>query len=211
MRCVLKEILFLLLVSIVIQSCSEINYPVMHHLKINTDVESISYTSDLRGTHVIKKNGDYWICMEPAPDAAFSYADEEDLSIALINIGEKGQERIFDGTEDLPLTGRVAYLLLARELNYRICEMAANTNASFEQYFMAYRSNLNVIKEIAKIEAKNIKNSTQVTVSTGVSEGLQLDENISDNGSTKNKNSETQRDTDDNDDNDNDNDDDDDE
>jgi len=70
--------------------CSSLEYPKVHHNEIAKDFHSLSYTADLRATHVVKKGGRYWILSEPAPDAAFSYDDEEgmDLDLSLLSIGK---------------------------------------------------------------------------------------------------------------------------
>ncbi len=160
-----------------VTACSSLNYPTAHKVSLGDDVgHSLSYTADLRSTHVIKKNSGYWVCMEPAPDAAFSYDDQEDLNLSLISAGEKGGGEAGKGTDDLPLAGRAAYVLLARELGYRACEIAANTNASFEQYLKLYKANLNLISTVASGESANIQNSSSIKVHTGSTSSLSFSE-----------------------------------
>jgi len=171
-----KMIWLYLFVLILLTSCTSIPHPIIHQIKASDDVTTLSYTADIRGTHIIKKGDNTWICKEPEPDAAFSYDDEENLSISLVNTGEKGGEGYGSGSEDSALSGRVSYLLLSRELNYRLCEMAANTNATFDQYLEAHKANLEVIKEIAMIEAKNITHATTVSISSGTTSALNFSE-----------------------------------
>jgi len=153
-------------------ACATLEYPVAHRESVGDKIHSLSYTGDLRATHIIQKDAGYWICMEPAPDAAFSYDTEDDLDLALISTGDREEGKTSTGSEDLPLAGRTSYVLLARELNYRICEMAANTNATFDQYFKAYQANLAVIQQVATGESQNISHKTQVTISTGAQSAL---------------------------------------
>ena len=131
---------------------------------------TLSYTSDIRAVHILNRNGKRWIIAEPPPDAAFAYTDQGggNFSLSLINVGGGGlSESMTDGSEDLPLVGRAAYVLLARELNYRINEMAFNTNASFEQYLGALKIAMETVKSIALIEAAQITNDSKISVISG--------------------------------------------
>ena len=153
-----------------------------HHKKIEKNVHTLSYTADIRGTHVIKNGDKYWILTEPPPDAVFSYDKDEnmdlDLSIVSIGAGEGGQgkEGAMSGSEDLPLTGRASYVVLARELCYRVNEMAFNTNATTEQYIGAMSKAFDIIQGVAVIEAANSQHSAQVHINTGVTSSLSLTE-----------------------------------
>jgi|GEM_PF-3556470 len=80
------------------------------------------------------------------------------------------------GSEDLPLTGRASYVVLARELCYRVNEMAFNTNATTEQYIGAMSKAFDIIQGVAVIEAANIQHSAQVHINTGVTSSLSLTE-----------------------------------
>ncbi len=164
-------------------------YPVAHHREIKPGVSSLSYTSDIRGTHILqKKDGSYWILTEPAPDAAFSYEDEQDLDLSLIKIGgsnEGGKEESISGASDLPLTGRASYLLLAREILFRVNEMAYNTNATPGQYQAAFANALKTIQAIAVLEAPNVKSSWTVNASTGANSGLQINADVLDSNTEK--------------------------
>ena len=167
-----------------LMGCGSLHYPKAHHKEIDKNVHSFSYTADLRATHVIKKGDRYWILTEPPPDAAFSYDDEEsmDLDLSLISIGKGGQgkEGVMSGSEDLPLTGRASYVVLARELCYRVNEMAFNTDATYEQYMSALDKAFQIIQGVAAVEAVNIQHSAQVHINTGVTSALSLQESVTD-------------------------------
>ncbi|MCP3874581.1 MAG: hypothetical protein GY699_15680 [Desulfobacteraceae bacterium] len=169
--------------------CSSLEYPVAHHKEVQPGVSSLSYTSDLRATHILKrKDGNYWILSEPAPDAAFSYEDEQDLDLSLIKFGgsnEGGKEESVSGASDLPLTGRSSYLLLAREILFRINEMAYNTNATPEQYQAAFANALKIIQAIAALEAPNVTSSWTVNASTGETSDLKIDDSVLDSNTEK--------------------------
>ena len=143
---------------------------------IEDDFHSYSYTSDLRATHVMPADSKFKFCMEPAPDTAYSQDESEGFSLSFLNFGGKDSEEDTEGSEDLPLAGRTGYLLLARELNYRICEMAINFNLSKEEYMELYKANLKVIEKVGGIEAKNSKYDTNMTITTGVSSTLSTTE-----------------------------------
>ncbi len=184
--CLLGTIILVVFLS----GCGGLEYPRAHKISV-TDSHSLSLTSDLRAVHVLKKKGQLWILSEPPPDAAFSYENEEDLNISLVSTGgtSKDGEGMVSGSEDLPLTGRSSYVLLAREMGYRVNEMAFNTNADFEQYYKAYKESLLVLKEIASIEAANLKQSTTVSVTTGATASQSLTEtesrSVSDNNASQ--------------------------
>jgi len=154
--------------------CTSMEYPRAHTVSLDDNHQSISYTADLRGTHVFKVGENYWVLSEPPPDAAFSYDTQEGLDVSLFAFGssEGGGESIGSGSEDLPLTGRAPYVLLARELFFRVNEMAFNTRANYDQYFAAFKEVLTVVKEIAKIEATNVKYTAEVKVNTGATASL---------------------------------------
>lgn len=170
-------ILGTMILIVLLSGCGSLEYPRAHKTSVDTP-HSLSLTSDLRVVHVLKKNGQLWVLSEPPPDAAFSYENEEDLNISLVSTGgnSKEGEGMVSGSEDLPLTGRSSYVLLAREMGYRVNEMAFNTNADFEQYYKAYRESLLVLKEIASIEAANLQQSTTVNVATGATASQSLTE-----------------------------------
>jgi ABC-type amino acid transport substrate-binding protein len=170
--------LVVLMAFLLLSGCSSVDYPRAHSISIDKDIHSFSYTADLRATHFLKKGDRYWILTEPAPDAAFSYDDEDNLDFAVLSFGGKGQDdgTIAEGTEDLPLTGRTSYVLLARELLFRLNEMAYNTEATPEQVMDMYAKVLDIIHEVAQAESSNIKHETTMTLNTGSSSALTLQE-----------------------------------
>ncbi len=182
----IKSIICISAVVCLMAGCSSMEYPKAHHKEIDKDVHTISYTADLRATHIIKKGGRYWVLTEPPPDAAFSYDEEEamDLDLSLVSVGKggEGKEGMMSGSEDLPLTGRASYVVLARELCYRVNEMAFNTNATHEQYMSALLKAFDIIQGVAAAEAANIKHSAQVHINTGVTSSLSLQESMKETG-----------------------------
>ncbi len=164
--------------------CGSLKYPKAHRDKISKEFQSYSYTADLRATHVVKKGDRYWILSEPPPDVAFAFEDEEafNIDLSLISVGESGGEKegMMAGSEDLPLTGRSSYVVFARELFYRVNEMAFNTDATYDQYMDAMDKAFNIIEDVAELEAANIKHSAQVHINTGVSASQSLKESATD-------------------------------
>jgi hypothetical protein len=186
--------LVVLFAFVLMSGCASIDYPRAHSTSIEKDIHSFSYTADLRATHFIKKGDRYWILTEPAPDAAFSYEDEDDLDISLLSFGGKGEDAgaAAQGTEDLPLTGRASYVLLARELMFRLNEMAYNTRATQDQVMEMYDKVLTIIQNVAKMEAANISHQTKVNLNTGATSSVSLQESSSSSmGATNSKISST--------------------
>ncbi len=194
--CLLKShghfcrIIFLFLTGLTINSCSS-HMPRVNEHNLNNNVQSMSYTADIRGVHFLHRpDGSVWILSEPPPDAAFSYDDSQSssLGIKMLNIGgssENENEKSSAGGEDLPLTGRTSYVLLAREMLYRVNEMAYNTNATTEQYIQAQKNAFAIIETIAKLEIPNISHKTTVALTTGVQSNLSSQqENIDTNPAT---------------------------
>lgn len=161
-----------------LSGCASIDYPRGHPQHIGDDVHSISYTADLRATHFIKKNGRYWVMSEPPPDAAFSYGEQDDIDLSILSFdsSSKDQAGVTEGADDLPLTGRTSYLLLSRELLYRINEMAYNLDLSPEQVQQMYQQALGTIQTVAQSEAANISYQTRMQVTTGSSSQISLKE-----------------------------------
>lgn len=162
----------LLMVVYLLQGCSSLNYPGALLKSLGDGFKSLSYTSDLRATHVIEAEKKYRVCMEPAPDSAYSQAETGDLNLSLFSFGQKEAAEESEGSEDLPLAGRTSYLLLARELNYRACEAAINFDLDFNQYWTLYQANLKILETVAPIEAQNSKYVTHLTISTGATTKL---------------------------------------
>lgn len=156
-------------------------YPKPHHVQIDRNAHSLSYTADLRAVHLLKHGDRYWVLSEAAPDAAFSYDDDANIALTFLNVGgsQKETDSISEGSEDLPLTGRASYVLLARELLYRLNEMAYNTQAGSGQIMTIYAKILDVIKDVAKTEASNISYDTKVNMNAGVSSSISRQDNQS--------------------------------
>lgn len=158
-------------------SCSSVNYPRAHLNNVNEDISSLSYTADLRATHIIRKNGEYKVLMEPAPDAAFSYDEKANLNWALVSMGGNAREEYDSGEADLPLTGRTSAVLIARELGYRISEISINTNADSKDTIKLYEKALSLIEKIAEAEAEKVSYNGTVHVNTGSSSSLEFKNN----------------------------------
>ena len=152
-------------------SCTGLEYPKAEVYNKDDNFTSLSYTADLRAVHVIKKGENYWVLAEPTPDAAFSYDQDEAMNIdlSLVDTGDKTQdgESVSSGSDDLPLTGRASYVLFARELSYRMNEMALNMNFTPEQYIEIYKTAMGTIEKVAAIEAAQITTTNSTTVTTG--------------------------------------------
>jgi hypothetical protein len=157
-------------------SCTGLEYPKAEVYNKDDNFTSLSYTADLRAVHVIKKGDNYWVLAEPTPDAAFSYDQDEGMNIdlSLISTGDKTQdgESVSSGSDDLPLTGRASYVLFARELSYRMNEMALNLNMTPEQYMEMYKAAMGTIEKVASIEAAQITTTNNTTVTTGMTSNL---------------------------------------
>ena len=167
---------FFILLASQLVSCSNMEYPKAEAFQKDDNVTSLSYTADLRAVHLIKRGEDYWLIAEPTPDAAFSYDEDGgmDIDLSLLSIGDKTRDdgSLSSGAEDLPLTGRASYVLLARELNYRMNEMALNLNLTTEQYMEMFKASMDTIEKVALIEAAQITTTNNTTVSTGVTAGM---------------------------------------
>jgi hypothetical protein len=165
-----KYSIYFIFISLV-TGCTGLDYPKAEVNEIDDNFTSMSYTADLRAVHVIKKGDNYWVLAEPTPDAAFSYDDDEDLNLdlSLVSTGDKsdGGEATSTGSDDLPLTGRASYVLFARELSYRMNEMALNLNLTPEQYMEMYKTSMATIEKVALIEAAQIQTTNSTTVTTG--------------------------------------------
>lgn len=161
-----------------LSGCASLEYPRTHSVSIKEALHSFSYTADLRAVHFIKNGDRYWILTEPPPDAAFSYDDADSMNLSLLSFGGKGQDtgEVSEGSEDLPLTGRTSYVLLARELLFRLNEMSYNTGASKEQTIELYKKVLSIIQDVAQAESKNITYQTKMNLTTGASSALSLKE-----------------------------------
>lgn len=154
--------------SLATTGCHSVKTPRPSTIRVATKDEhhfhTITQTADLRSIHVITKAGKTYFLAEPPPDAAFSYEDASDLSFALV--GRSGSTDARDGSEDEPLTGRAAYVLLARDLNYRLAEATINFGLTNEEYQKLYRENLEVIRMVAERESRTLHQS-QILLSNG--------------------------------------------
>ena len=98
------------------------------------EIERLPASSD--GPHIIKRDGKFWIIAEPSAQ----------LSGVLKTLG--------DNVQGINYEPSPSYLRLARELNYRINEMAFNTGATTEDYKELFEKSLQTIEAIAIAEAE---------------------------------------------------------
>lgn len=126
------------------------------HLK-ETGAHWLVYDTTRRGAYVrVAADGTQTVCAEPAPDAAYSFANSL-----------KGGVKTPDGTSGdadaaltatlLALAGRDNLVLITREALYRICEMRANGTISQEQTKEMFTSVMTSVGEIAKAQQENAK------------------------------------------------------
>ncbi|WDE96217.1 hypothetical protein PQO03_10905 [Lentisphaera profundi] len=109
--------------------------PVVLDDEIDTEeVQRLPSRND--GPHIIMRDGKYWIIAEPSAQ----------ISTILNSLGSNIQ--------GLKIESSPAYLRLARELNYRINEMAFNTGASIDDYKELFEKSLQTIEKIAVAEAE---------------------------------------------------------
>ena len=161
---------FLLVLTLsLICGCADINYP--EAKKQTLDLEegtTYSVTSDLRLVHVLPgRDGKPWLITEPPPDAAFSYQDDQKIDLSLVSAGnEKSDEGDDSQAADMPLTGRAAYVVFAREMLFRLNEMSYNIGMSNADYQKNFQLTLETIKAVALLEAAKINQAHNVSVST---------------------------------------------
>jgi hypothetical protein len=121
-----------------------------------------TYSSDLRAVHVLKgPKGQSWILAEPQPDSAISTQSDFDLglSVSLANFGgsDAGNDASQSASENTSLGGRTPTITLAREMLYRLNEMAYNTQLSAELYQKSFESIISTIGNVAIEEMKQSK------------------------------------------------------
>ena len=143
----------------------------IHH-PISETVNVLSHTADIRASYLIERNGKTWFIAEPPPDASISYDEGGGSTIGLVNTGDSVGEGDSASGQALPLAGRASYVLLARDLSYRLMEATANLDLSSEQYMTMYTNMLRVVSDVALEEAKQIQQTTTMTVTTGATAGI---------------------------------------
>lgn len=142
--------------------CASMEYPRAHLSPMSPGVTAVSFTSDLRAAYSIEKDGRQYLLVEPAPDAAFSYSAAESAGVSVGT--SSGSESVSSSGKDLPLTGRAAYVVLARELQFRLAEAAINFGMTKEEYLEAYERLLRVVGSTAAVEAPHIDQQFSVVI-----------------------------------------------
>ena len=131
--------------------------PVVLEDEVETnEIQRLPTKSD--GPHIIKRDGKYWIIAEPSAQIA-----------NVINSLNKH-------TEGLNYEPSPGYLRLARELNYRINEMAFNTGATTEDYKELFEKSLETIEAVAIAEAEANRACSSCASSCDEDEKLDCDQ-----------------------------------
>lgn len=91
------------------------------------------------------------LCMVPFPDALTSRGSQIAVSAGLVRPEGLSHSSIHDAVS---LGGRSADVLLARELLYRACELAANINADRELTLKIYDQFLAVLQSISQYQTE---------------------------------------------------------
>lgn len=101
---------------------------------------SLSNTAKTRTVHIVNKEKGYMFCSEPAPDVAESAESNFDIKFSFFNFFREQveEDEDFEEDTDIPLIGRTGYLLLARELGYRLCEAQVGMGMTGKQYVEMY-------------------------------------------------------------------------
>jgi|GEM_PF-5416224 len=138
---------------------------------------TLTYSPDLRSVHLITKDGKQWIIAEPTADVALDASDSSDFSLSLVSAGGKNdsdEDQNSSSSISTALPGRTPSLLLARELNYRLAEMAFNTDMQPEKYHEMFSKIISTIQAVseAEIEKSTFTHSFSMSETTNVSETL---------------------------------------
>jgi len=152
------------LIGLLASACSGIEHPHAVLLDHHGKSGDISHTAETRIVHVLNTDAGYEFCAEAVPDVGESQESEDSINIHFLNFfhDTETSDAMEETTEDLALVGRTGYILLARELGYRLCESGLGMNWSFEEYFKLYQANAGLIKKIGKVEASKSTYSFKV-------------------------------------------------
>ena len=116
---------------------------------------ALSHSAETRSVHIMNRKDKYKFCAEPAPDVGVAKEGGMSIGFNFLNFGGNEEDESKNMTTDTPLTGRTGYVLLARELGYRLCESASNYKMNFEQFRKIYELNIATLEEVGLIEASN--------------------------------------------------------
>ncbi|MFW5653211.1 MAG: hypothetical protein ACOC0P_04125, partial [Planctomycetota bacterium] len=79
--------------------------------------------------------------------------------------GKEGADEAMNASDsDLPLTGRTAYVLLARELSYRLAEASYNMDADLEDFERMYDRMLTTVENIAIAEGGQLTQDHRIAI-----------------------------------------------
>jgi hypothetical protein len=116
-------------------------------IQVDPGITALNFSADFRGVY-IKRNGQVErLCAEPTTDVAASTSGGLTLGVGADQLGDTSSDSA------TALGGRDALVLITRELLFRACELALNTEASYEQSLALYQAALEMIKAIAPQEA----------------------------------------------------------
>jgi len=120
---------------------------------------TISNTAETRTVHMFNKKNGYQFCAEPSPDVAESREADWNYDFTFLNFFHDSvdREKDFEEDTDVPLIGRTGYLLLARELGYRICEAQVGIGMTGKDYVEMHKMNTELLIKIATEEAERSK------------------------------------------------------
>ncbi|MEM9967076.1 MAG: hypothetical protein AAF755_03130 [Pseudomonadota bacterium] len=103
-----------------------------------------SNSDDLQNTLIKDRGVQTQVCLEPSPDVGSGGGTSLAVSDRLGETADISQTR-----DVVPLGGRTEVTLVARELMYRACELAANQNLTPEQTLKVYQMFLQSLSQVA--------------------------------------------------------------
>lgn len=125
--------------------------------QVVSEVDSYSVVGtygDVRETTVRSRQGSLVICSGPEPDAAVTHSASAGAGLSILGAGsDRGSAEGSSESADVELVGRTPAILITRELLFRLCELSANHQLSQQQLVELYLKNLEIIHDIASIEA----------------------------------------------------------
>jgi len=89
-----------------------------------------------------------YICDTPPPDAAIDEFADSAISLSLVSISDSGSGDSGDGIGEAGLGGRSANVLITREVLYRFCEFAGNTDLTSDERIALCQATLDAMVSI---------------------------------------------------------------
>lgn len=149
---IMRRILSLCMLVVPLAGCANFS-PLVSSKPVAANGSSwLIYDASRRGTLVVVKDGEITrSCAEPAPDAAYSFANSFNGSLKLPSGTEGTAAATLNATIEA-LAGRDNLVLLARESLFRLCEARANGDISDQRYGDIFQDVLQQVKEIAEAQ-----------------------------------------------------------